>query len=298
MPTYGGGLSRFDIRSRLFTNHKSDPSNPNGLSDNYLFDATPDRSGMVWVGTELFGLDRFNPASVGFVHYRSDPFDPSSLPGTNVWDIEQMRDGSLWIATAGNDGDAITHMQREPRVAKHYRHDPNDPRSIDVGGYLVLHEDKAGTLWIGTSVGLDWFDSNTETFYHYQGGTDDPTSLATKGGVWALNEDHAGNLWIGGMNSIARLGPDRNGKFQNYPIVIPGAAEGARTAVLDIEEDPAGFLWLGLRGGLVRLDPSTGAMTFYTHDPDDPESLSHPWVQSAVVRDREPGIVWAASSAF
>ena len=43
-----------------------------------------------------------------------------------------------------------------------------------------------------------------------------------------------------------------------------------------IATDDSGAVWIGSRGlGLTRLDPSTGEIRVYSHDPEDPNSLSH-----------------------
>jgi signal transduction histidine kinase len=91
------------------------------------------------------------------------------------------------------------------------------------------------------------------------------------------------------------MGPERDGKFENFDlgVTIPNSD---LVFVFSIEEDPAGFVWLGTRMGVVRLDPLGGETTFYGHDPDDPQSLSDPWAEVVLVRDREPGAVWVATS--
>ena len=39
----------------------------------------------------------------------------------------------------------------------HYRHDPADERSLSGAGNVV-HQDRDGTLWVGTAGGLDRMD--------------------------------------------------------------------------------------------------------------------------------------------
>ncbi len=293
VPTYAAGLCRFDVRSRRFVCYQADAQNPHSLTSNAVFSAYVDRSGMVWVGSDLGGVDRFNPASVGFGHYRSVPGDPNSLPGPNVWAVTQTPDGHVWVATEGLEGWALTDLDRENDKARHFRHDPNDPYSVGAyPGQLLV--DKAGVLWVGSSSGVAWYDPHSNRFYNYRNDPNDPTSVA-RGRVNGLAEDHIGNLWVGTQYGLSRMGPERNGKFQNYtiPYTLPNSDA---VFVFSIEEDPAGFMWLGTRTGVVRLDPLGGETKFYGHDPNDPESLSDPWAEVVLVRDREPGAVWVATS--
>ncbi|HLE56634.1 MAG TPA: triple tyrosine motif-containing protein, partial [Rhodothermia bacterium] len=149
-------------------------------------------------------------------------------------------------------------------------------------------------LWVGSRTGIAWYDPRTDRFHHYKHAPGDPTSVA-RGGVTGLAEDHIGNLWVGTVFGLSRMGPERDGKFQNYDIPHR-LGDSEFVFVFSIEEDPAGFIWLGTRTGVVRLDPLGGETKFYGHDPNDPQSLSDPWAEVVLVRDREPGAVWVATS--
>ncbi len=47
--------------------------------------------------------------------------------------------------------------------------------------------------------------------------------------------------------------------------------------VISIAQDQQGFLWFGTWGGLHKYDGYR--VTTYTHDPEDPASLSFDWVE-------------------
>jgi signal transduction histidine kinase/ligand-binding sensor domain-containing protein len=139
--------------------------------------------------------------------------------------------------------------------AKVFRYDPEDPNSLSTNPLRVVYEDQAGNLWIGTSGGgLNRYDPETEQFTRYQHDPDHPHTLSGND-VRSIYEDQTGALWIGTTAGLNRLN------------------------LSEIE----------------RSDPEmengqAPRFTRFKHDPDDPQSLSHDFVQS-VIQDRE-GFLW------
>jgi ligand-binding sensor domain-containing protein len=163
----------------------------------------------------------------------------------------------------------------------------------------ALHEDRSGTLWIGTDGGLSRFDHSDGRFTRYRHDPDDPHSLSNDR-VYALHEDRHGRLWVStanGLNQLDRL----TGRFRRYlyseaaprewrsdilygiaveplarPHVIRGICDDpldpdvrwVSTACFDSRRHP------GATDVSFRLDRQSGKFTQYHHDPDDPFSLS------------------------
>lgn len=73
----------------------------------------------------------------------------------------------------------------------HYQQDRADPQSLSSNAVLAIHEDRAGSLWIGTEDGgLDQFDPVTQrvgAVYHRQDGLPSDT-------ITSILEDDRGNL--------------------------------------------------------------------------------------------------------
>ena len=97
--TWYGGLASLDPAAWRqgkvrFITYRHDPDNPNSLSDNSVWAIHQDRTGALWVGTQV-GLNRFDPDSGAFTHYR----ERDGLPNNTVLCIEEDSRGYLWIAT-------------------------------------------------------------------------------------------------------------------------------------------------------------------------------------------------------
>ncbi len=78
------------------------------------------------------------------------------LSQSTVFCILQDSKGFMWFGT--EDG-----LDRYDGYSfKVYRHDPDNPNSINDNYVMSIYEDRSGFLWIGTLSGLDRFDRKTE----------------------------------------------------------------------------------------------------------------------------------------
>jgi ligand-binding sensor domain-containing protein/two-component sensor histidine kinase len=121
-------------------------------------------------------------------------------------------------------------------------------------------QDDQGFMWFGTQYGLNRYDGYTfKVFIHDPG---DPNSL---NGVYirSLFKDRDGTLWVGCDQFFNKFDPATE-TFTRYPVPF----------VTHISQDSAGMLWLATSTGLYGLDRATGQIRHYSHDPNDPSSLS------------------------
>lgn len=176
------------------------------------------------------------------------------LSGSTVTAILQDSRGFLWVATDDGLG------RYDGYQFKIYRHLPGDPKSLSHNDVLALYEDAAGNLWIGTAGGLNRFDRHQEHFIRY---TDD---VARASHVDKVSDDKASNEEASGSGAY----------------VVTGIAE-----------DAEGQIWVGTYGGLFRVFPESGHIVGYTHDPENPQSLSSN-VITAVYVDHA-GTLWVGT---
>ena len=298
IPTWGGGLSRFEIRTKQFVTYRADAENPNSLLQDALLITFADRSGVMWVGTNSQGLSRFNPASVSFAHYRHNPGSRTSIPGRLVLGLHQSRDGVVWVGTVDDNGQArLSSLDRENGTARLYANDPSDPTSRDPGWVVAIEEDEQGNVWVNSDRGLDRLDRRTDRFSHYR---HDPESPDAPGsvppfGVQSLFEDRSGKLWVGARGGVAWMGPERDGRFTRIRKDPDDPETLSQGWARQIYEDLAGFVWVATTGGLNRIDPETGKVTRYLNNPEDPTSIAGS-PGTVLERRREPGILWVGTS--
>lgn len=305
--TEGSGLFRFDRATGQFIQYTHDPADPHSLSGNNVRAIREDDSGTLWVGT-ADGLNTFDLATERFVSYRHDPANPRSLSYDQVETIYQDRSGVLWVGTGSdyevevgglNALDTTARPVPEGGAFTRYLHDPQDSRSLSNNHARTIHQDRAGTLWIGTDDGLNVFDRTTGTFVSYHHDPLNPYSLSG-GMITTIYEDRTGTLWFGtdgaGINKYTPV--EKFVRYQPDPL-DPNSLSGSTIGA--IYEDHTGMLWIGVPGeGLDSLDRSTGdsftggTFTHYAHDPDDACSLGHNNVK--VLYEDHENVLWIGTN--
>jgi ligand-binding sensor domain-containing protein/signal transduction histidine kinase len=141
-------------------------------------------------------------------------------------------------------------------------------------------QDDQGFMWFGTQYGLNRYDGYTfKVFIHDPG---NPNSL---NGVYirSLFKDRDGTLWVGCDQFVNKFDPATE-TITRYPVPF----------VSHISQDSAGMLWLATSTGLYGLDRATGQIRHYSHDPNDPSSLSANDITSS--GEDKAGRFWVANT--
>ncbi|XXF77854.1 two-component regulator propeller domain-containing protein [Myxococcaceae bacterium GXIMD 01537] len=227
------GLVRFDgVRFTTF-----DRRNTPELRGQAVLALLEDASGVLWVGTDR-----------GLVAYEKGRF--RRLAGEGDLAEAQVRalaqdDGALWLGTTRG-------LVRIPLSGEGpwRRYSPQE--GLPGRAVLSLAFDRAGTLWVGTGLGLA----------HLRDGVLKAEPLPGAGAgtvkVLALREARDGTLWVGTSGGLHAL---RDGQSTHY-----GTREGLpHDSVSALWEDREGNLWVGVeRGGVARrtggVFTSTGSL--------------------------------------
>lgn len=304
--TLGGGLDLLDRKTRQFFHYNRDPDNPNSLSNDQVRAIHSDNSGAIWVGTSS-GLNKLvldksdgqiQPAAQ-FTRFKNNPNDPNSLSHNLIWSIYEDRAGNLWLTTFGGGLNKLVLSEdegsgRASGQFKHYKNDPKNPNSLSHNTTRPICEDPLrGTLWIGTSAGLDEFDPKTERFKHHQNDPANPNSLSNDD-VWSVYEDKSGTLWVGTYGGGVNKFSEAKEKFSHYKNDPTNFNSLGHNMVMSIYEDHTGTLWVGTGGGgLYQYDAEKEHFIRYRHDPANPRSLSNDGV-AAIYEDRA-GKLWVGT---
>jgi len=291
--TLGAGVYWYDGENR--------PRRVQGLSSETILSLCFDREGDLWVGTDGGGLNRVKRSRFRI------------LQGTGEWVVQSVSAdarGGLWIGCNGGelayasvDGEltryqtsedlpsiksvAVDHEQnvwvgtwgRGLFELEGERFQPILTAGLFQAAVVAIHEDREGTLWVGTQTGL----ISAGRTYTTQDGL-------THNAVQAIADDAEGNLWIGTAGGgLNRLKDGRFVAYRKMPDQLPSdqinalhvdaddvlwiATEGGGLARLEngrwasftkrdglpsnnlgyLFEDRQGFLWLGSNVGLLRV---------------------------------------------
>jgi ligand-binding sensor domain-containing protein/serine phosphatase RsbU (regulator of sigma subunit) len=295
--TAAGGLDRLDRKTGKFAHYRHEPNNPTSLSHNAIIALHESLAepGVLWIGTSA-GLDRFDAKTGRFTRYRHERDNASSLSHEGILSIHEAANepGILWIGTGTINralkGGGLNRFDTKSGTFTHHRHDPRNPHSISSDIVGPLHEDKHGTLWLGTSAGLDKFDRQTPTgvagtFTHFVPSAGNPNFLSHV--VASIFEDSRGYFWIRTPlnDGVHRFDP-RTGAFIRCRFDPNDSQSLSHDMVSAILQDRSGVLWIGTEtGGLNKLDQYAEKFAAFVQEPNHPNSLSNYMVR-AIHEDR------------
>ena len=275
------GLKRYD--GYRFREYRHDPANPESLSGSSIRALYKDRSGKLWVASDLY-LDRYEPERETFIHQR---FEPGQLEGP-VTSIGQDRDGFLWLTT--NHG--LTRFNLATGQTVRYEHKPGDPASLSSNLVRSTFEARDGTFWVATTEALEVFDRRTGRV-----GRRFPLRPFVRSAPARIlfSEDQTGVLWVAASTAPSLLALDRGAnRIIEYPIAGPAPGRLRMAGVLAMHEDMDGVLWLATEGyGLLKLDRDRKTFSRYRRIAEDPDGINSD-VVSAFFEDLQ-GIIWVGT---
>jgi len=202
----GNGIDRFDLNTSSLTHYRRNLLVPTSLWNDEVMDLLHDGKDTLWVAT-MAGLDRMDTSNGQFTHYVPDSSKANSLSHPAVISLYLDPQNQLWVGTWGgglNRLDLNNPDSNLPYLASfvQYKHDPNNPNSLDDDNVWAIYRSKSGVLWLGTQGGLNRFDPSTESFKVFR----EPNGLQGEI-VYGIMEDETGFLWLTTNNGLARFDP-------------------------------------------------------------------------------------------
>ena len=207
------------------------------------------------------------------------------------------REGNIWIGTVYNG----LYRVRRQSITTYAK-----PQGLTSTEIYPICEDRAGTIWVGTSgvfrhkdglfigypndatggiysifqdrAGVVWFNGRwrIEDGRFVRAISNDilPQSL---GFVFSMYEDHEGSYWIGAESGVVRY---QNGNSTRYTTKDGLAGDDTKVII----EDSAGGIWLGSYGGLTHY--KDGRFTAWTERDGLPSNIVR-----ALYQDND-GVLW------
>ena len=268
------GLEKYD--GYIFTSYKHESGDATSLNNGYVQTIYEDQAGNIWVGTSQ-GLDKLNRKTEKFSHYFPALLNTAKKGENHVSSICEDKDGQILVGAGG----ILYILDQSTGIFSHFVHDSNDPGSINHTGIETILEDTDGNIWLTTGNGVDKFDKLNQKFIHYWY---DPKSKSDWTNHWinTVFEDKSGILWLGTRLGLVSFNKS-DSSFISYGKELQ--------SISSICEDESGILWIGTwLYGLFAFNKTTKTFTNYSHNPRNPESLSHYQV-SSVCYDKS-GTLW------
>ncbi len=242
---FGNGIRIYEKKSGKMREFLPNPSKPGALRGPEIYSFAEDRSGDMWIATNL-GVERYDHATQQFRQHELNRFLRRAATAT-VKCLLIDSDGELW---AGTFAPSLLRYNPKSGAMTEYKHNPGSPNSLIAGEIWTLYQDRAGRIWAGSfSGGVCMFDKKVNSFTSFQHNEDDPASLPVHG-VYAITQDERGFVWFGGVGGgLIRF--DLESKSYKQYTVREGLADNfVKTVIVD----GRGNLWLGTDKGISMFD--------------------------------------------
>jgi PAS domain S-box-containing protein len=283
--THNGKIDKYDRKSRKFNLERSNPDDPDSISNSLIVVMLEDKKGNLWISTGD-SLNLYDKKTEKFSSYPYLDIDPEMGPFTSTMCWEN--DYQMWLLS--NRGVLTLFDIRTLKPVRQYKHDPEDENSMMVstsaGGHIIKDRDNEHLLWMGLSSGLEKFNTETETFTHY---TYLPFSASiTQGTVWSVYDDGRGYLWISAFGGLSIL-EKATETFTSY-IPDPELPDSIGfTKQSRVFEDSFGNVWVaGFENGMDLFDRETGIFQHFNKKTGFPatginltiqeDSTGHLWI--------------------
>ena len=194
--TMGGGLNKFDKKTRRFTQFKFDKNKKGSLSNNNVHWISEDQEGTIWVGTEGGGLNRLKSDSTNFDFFQFEPEDGNYQALNCVRSIQEDYKGNIWVGTWGG---GTAFLDKKEEQFHYFRKSKNSNKGVSDSRVISILSSSNSQIWFGTEDGgLNRFLFENQTFEHIE--MDQLSSFGLKSNnIRAIYEDKNHRIWLGSL---------------------------------------------------------------------------------------------------
>ncbi len=315
------GLNMLDPETGKFLRYTENDENESArISSNKINIIYEDNDGDLWVGTS-HGLNLIKPTPVvrnmehkdNIVKYIEEVNNNTAYQDNNVMCIYQGVSGLVWFGT--NSG-GLGCLNKYTGYLRFYEFDPNDEHSLLSNNIKSVFDDRSGILWIGTNAGINLIDLQGDRFTLYKRKTGVGNTISSNN-VTAIYKEMNGTTWIGtydkGLNKYEPQADVYTTYLEN-DVIENGESLVERTKILrkfdskiqdntkskiqflsnnrilSLYRDLQKTLWIGTGKGLNKLNISSGKITSFLANKEDPKSLSGNVIHS-ILEDQQ-GNLW------
>ncbi|MFC2088477.1 two-component regulator propeller domain-containing protein [Calditrichota bacterium] len=216
--TIGQGLYQFNKNTESFTNYIysspledfiNDPHDKDLYSTALIIALLFDKNGQLWLGS-LRGLHKFDPENNTYISYLHDPDNPYSISSNDISALCESYTGTESVLWVGTRTSGLNKFEIDNGKFFSFKHDDDDSLSLSSNYVNSVLEDESGTLWVGTTRGLNKFNRGDKTFTRI---LDKEKKLNTE--VLSILEDKSGNLWMNTNTGLHKFDP-KTGILRTY----------------------------------------------------------------------------------
>ncbi len=203
----------------------------------------PGANGKLWIANNT-SVIHFDPVSGTHRNYAAEKGNPNSRQMLRANCVLEDRRGRVWMGSEYADG--LDMLDLSTGAFQHFRHNDGDRASMAANSITALHEDAAGRVWAGTSLGLNEIvtaaDGKVSFRFYPAAGTDK---------IFAVQSDAAGNVWLTTLSAVIRLNAASGAatRFTAADGLLDGYRVGAGFTGAD------GSVYFGGGSGVIMVQP-------------------------------------------
>ncbi len=278
------GLIKWDRKPSKFKLYSKNSKGNPLFANNLIASLNQDNSGIVWVGTWGSGLFRYNPFTGDNIQYSTASAD-RNICNDFVHTIFINRQNELLIGT--RDGIQI-YLPSRKQFADYFSYKGINSFGLFKNNRIYAFvEDRKGSLWIASKIGL--FQIKDKTLIGYYNDPMDTTSL-TSGEVYDVIVDKNGFIWAGTLTGLNKIDSETKTITRFVRKDAYSDTQLISNEVLCLHEDLNGFIWVGTNNGLHRFDRTTGKFRLYTEDNGLPNNLIYS------IEEDNKGQIWFSTN--
>lgn len=235
------GLFRYDT--------EDEGLKPTPLGNARVWDLAPIDDSTYWVGTDRGAFLLEGGERDMRIKTRIGKGEASGeLPHSSVSSVLKDREGRVWF---GTDGGGLCRLYRaDGKIRFHrYRHQDYISSSLVSDKVLTVREDRSGSIWVGSNLGLSKFDPKKQNFKTFTSRIIGDKGLNDKN-VWAVQEGPDSALWVGTRKGITRIDRAQD-EFQHFEPAFEESSTVDDQSVLSLQVGER--VWAGTMDGLYEL---------------------------------------------
>jgi PAS domain S-box-containing protein len=287
--TWGGGLSKLDLKTFKFTNYKNAVKDNSSLSSNFVSAISQLSDGRMLIGTldgvlNVLDTNKGTFEHINFSHATGQIFAIYPDKEENIWvgykgglsvlnkslaetktlftrvkkiaseeneirAILEVNTGEIWLGT--NHG-VFVH-QKTKQDFLNYRNEKGNDFSLSSNSVNCIYQTKDRKIWVGTENGLNIYQPSGKNFLNIKYDPNDPTSL-NNNNINVIYEDNFGILWLGTYGSGIDKWDSNQKKFFAYTNTSTGIKDLLNNPIVfAINQDKEKHLWIGTYGGGITI---------------------------------------------
>lgn len=231
-----------------------------------------DRDGNFFMSIEDNGLLLWDRKKNKFTLFKPNGTD-TGPKGNVLFALAEDKNGSIWVGDRNSEG--ISIFNKETEKFTYCQSEEMDDYLLNTNKINCIYQDKTGSMWVGTIIGINKYSPGKSKFRRYYGNPNRPNRLSNNNTL-CFAESRTGDIWIGtdggGLNKLDR----KTGSFSHYhydPFNPFNKHLLGSNAITSACEDQDGTLWMGTyHGGLESM--KDGLVHTYFPDPSDPYAIS------------------------